>query len=258
MDYIGEYLMNDNDRDPYQAWLRRLLTPVAQQLGWEPKPGESDEQKSLRAQLLHILGYTGRDPEALSEARKLTEQVLKNPASVERDLAATALRLAARNGDSALYDRVLAGTKSSKTPEEYYLYFRTLARFSDPRLLQRTLEYAISPEVRSQDTLSLIARVMNNRAGEKVGWDFVRLHWAEVEKAGGPFASSEIVGAADSFCDAGMRDEIKDFFTTHNVPAAERTLKQSLERVNYCVDLRTQQAGQLASWLERHGSSTGK
>ena len=258
LDYIGEYLMNDNDRDPYQAWLRRLLTPVAQQLGWEPKPGESDEQKSLRAQLLHILGYTGRDPEALSEARKLTEQVLKNPASVERDLAATALRLAARNGDSALYDRVLAGTKSSKTPEEYYLYFRTLARFSDPRLLQRTLEYAISPEVRSQDTLSLIARVMNNRAGEKVGWDFVRLHWAEVEKAGGPFASSEIVGAADSFCDAGMRDEIKDFFTTHNVPAAERTLKQSLERVNYCVDLRTQQAGQLASWLERHGSSTGK
>ncbi len=125
-------------------------------------------------------------------------------------------------------------------------------------MLERALEYAISPEVRSQDSLSLITRVMKNRAGERVAWDFVRLHWADVEKAGGPFASADIVEAAASFCDAGMRDEIKDFFTTHNNSAAERTLKQSLERVNYCMDLKTQQADQLASWLERHGSSAGK
>ncbi len=258
LDYIGEYVVTENDRDAYQAWLRRLLIPLAQQLGWEPKPGESDEQKSLRAQLLQTLGYTARDPLALAEAGKLTEKTLKNPASVERDLASAALRLAARNGDPALYDEILAATKNSKTPEDYYLYFRTLARFSDPKLLERALEYAISPEVRSQDSLSLITRVMKNRAGERVAWDFVRLHWADVEKAGGPFASADIVEAAASFCDAGMRDEIKDFFTTHNNSAAERTLKQSLERVNYCMDLKTQQADQLASWLERHGSSAGK
>jgi aminopeptidase N len=258
LDYIGEHLVNDNDRDVYQIWLRGLLTPLAQELGWEQKPGESDERKSLRAQLLQTLGHTGGDSQALTEARKLTEQALKNPASVEGDLASAALALAAQNGDSALYEKVLARTKSPKTPEEYYLYFRTLGRFSDPKLLQRTLEYAISPAVRSQDTLGLIARVMRNRAGQKVAWDFVRSHWDDVERAGGPFASAEIVEVAGSFCDAGMRNEIKDFFAAHRVPAAERTLKQSLEQVNYCIDLRTQQEGQLASWLERHGASTGQ
>jgi aminopeptidase N len=257
LDYIGEYLVNDSDRDAYQAWVRGLLTPLAQELGWEPKPGESDEQKSLRAQLLQTMGHTGRDSKALTEAGTLTEQVLKNPASVEGDLASAALALAAQNGDSALYERILAGTKSPKTPQEYYLYFRTLGRFSDPKLLQRTLEYAISPAVRSQDTLELITRVMRNRAGEKLAWDFVRSHWADIERAAGPFASSAIVEVVGSFCDAGMRNEIKDFFAAHHAPA-ERTLKQSLEQVSHCVDLETQQASRLASWLQRRGSSAGK
>ena len=31
-------------------------------VGWEPKPGESDEQRTLRARLFNALGYDARDP----------------------------------------------------------------------------------------------------------------------------------------------------------------------------------------------------
>jgi hypothetical protein len=34
------------------------------------------------------------------------------------------------------------------------------------------------------------------------------------------------------------------------VAAAERSFGQSMERINNCVDLKSQQSGQLASWLE--------
>ncbi len=251
--FIGKYLVNENDSETYQAWVRSLLAPITKEVGWEPKPGESDSQKDLRANLLQVLGSTGRDPETMAEAHKLTERALENPASVESGLAGAAFGLAAEKGDSAFYDKLMVEMKNAKTPEQYYLYFFTLSSFSNPQLLQRTLNYAISPDVRSQDSLGLIGAVMVNSAGQKLAWDFVRTHWTEVEKAGGPFASAQVVTSAGSFCDAGLRDEVKDFFSAHKVAAAERSFGQSMERINNCVDLRSQQSSQLASWLENQG-----
>ena len=137
------------------------------------------------------------------------------------------------------------------------MYFSALAQFGDPNLLQRTLDFAVSPDVRSQDALGLITRVMRNPAGEKMAWDFIQSHWDAVAKAGGPFASAEIVGATSSFCDAGMRDQVTQFFSAHKIEAAERTYKQSIERINNCVDLKSQQEPQLASWLGHHATAGG-
>ncbi len=138
------------------------------------------------------------------------------------------------------------------------MYFFALARFGDPKLLDRTLEFAISPDVRSQDALQLVTAVMGNPAGEKLAWDFIRQHWTSMEKAGGPFASAEIVGATSGFCNAALRDQVTDFFQAHRVEAAERTYKQSIERINNCVDLKSQQEPQLATWLGQHGTASGK
>ena len=90
---------------------------------------------------------------------------------------------------------------------------------------------------------------MHNPAGQKLAWDFILAHWDAVQKAGGPFASAEIVGATQSFCDAHMRDQVTDFFSAHKIAAAERTFRQSIERINNCVDLKSQQEPQLSSWL---------
>jgi aminopeptidase N len=259
LEYISDHFVTDSDREGYEQWVRRLLTPAAKELGWTPKPGESDETKTTRSRVMHALGYAGRDPEVLAQAHRLTEQALENPASIDHTIAFTAFSLAAQNGDMALYDKIMDHLqKKGSSLEEYYLYFQTAARFSDPKLLQRTLEYALTPAVRSQDTLGLISVVMENPAGTKVAWDFVRARWPEIEKVGGGFTSGELVAATSVFCDAGMRDEAQTFFAAHKVPTAERTLKQSVERMNYCVDLKSRQTPQLSSWLERRGGASGR
>lgn len=153
---------------------------------------------------------------------------------------------------------MLTGMKNAKTPEQYYLYFFTLSSFREPQLLHRTLEFAVSPDVRSQDSLSLIGAVMGNPEGQKLAWEFVRSHWAEVEKAGGPFASAQVQGSVGIFCDPAMKDQVQEFFALHPSGAAERTFRQSMERISNCIDMKTQQSNQLASWLQgRGGASTG-
>jgi len=255
--YIGQYLVNDDDRNRYQEWLRQYLTPIAKEVGWEPKAGESDEQKTLRAGLLNALGLDARDPETQALARKIAEKALDDPTSVDRDLASGAIDLAALNGDEAFYDRLMAVLKDPKSPEEYYIYFFALPQFSDQKLLQKTLDYAISPDVRSQDALQLVTGVLQNPAGEKLAWEFIQSHWDAIQKSGGPFASAQVVNATSSFCDAGMRDQVADFFAAHKIESAERTYKQSIERINNCVDLKSQQQPQLASWLGQRGTAGG-
>ena len=258
LDYIGDHLVSEVDRAGYQSFIRALLGPIQKELGWTVAPGDDTNRKDLRAYVTYSLGYTGRDPETLAKARELALQEMNSPASVDPSMVDTVFGLAAINGDAALYDKMMSHVQENQAPEQYYRYFYNLARFTNSALLQRTLDYALSPAVRSQDSLGLIASVMDTPAGEKLAWNFVRSHWDKIQKIMGGYNTGGLVSTTGSFCDAGMRDQVKQFFMEHPVPAAERSLRQALERVNYCIDLRNQQSPALASWLQRNGASSGK
>jgi aminopeptidase N/puromycin-sensitive aminopeptidase len=256
LDYIGRYLVSDSDRGLFELWVRQVLSPIAQEIGWDKKPGESEQQSAVRGALMAALGYIARDPEVQAEARKLADRWLDDPASVDSDLARHALTVAASNGDEVFYNKVMGALEKAKTPDERDTLQRALASFSDPKLLQRTLEYALS-SARSQDSPYIIGDVMRNPVGGSLAWSFAKAHWTGIDNLSGAFgggAALAIVGSAGTFCDVTMRDQVRDFFATHPLPAVERTLKQTLERIDYCVDLRSLQQTQLASWLQRQSN----
>jgi aminopeptidase N len=253
--YIGDRLTDDADAKSYSLWVRNLLSPIAKDIGWTPKPGERESVNALRGDLLFTLVYSGHDPEAQSVARNLAEQALKDPDSVNREVAEGALRAAAFDGDEALYDTIMADLKNARTPEIYYRDTGALSRFRNPKLVERTLQFALT--MRSQDSPYMISAIMQRPATEKQAWQFVQEQWPSIEKLGGAFAGGVIVQGTSSFCDAGMRDQVKTFFTAHPGPAAERSLKQAVERINICLDLKAQQQEQLATWLkDQQGSQT--
>jgi aminopeptidase N len=257
LQYITDYLVTDSDRTAYHEWVRRLLTPAAQELGWQPAPHEADDRKALRAHVLDGLGYSGRDPQTLEHATRLSHLALENPSAIDASVAGTVFHLAAINGDASLYDKMLDRMRKAPSPEERAVLMRALAEFRDPKLLERTLQLALTPEIRSQDMAFLISDVVENPEGGHLGWDFMRAHWAEIERILGGFNTGGLVESTAAFCDANMRNEVKDFFETHKAPAQERTLKQALEHINYCVDFRSSQADQLAGWLQGHAAPGG-
>ncbi len=258
VDYTGVYLVDDSDRPAYQLWVRHLLQSLIHDLGIVPKPGDNDDQKNLRAAVLHTLGISGADPEVLAEARKQARRALQDPASVSPELLPVFFGLAARNGDAEFFDGIMAKAKSAEIPENYYLYLATLSQFSDPKLLQRTLDYAISGQVRSQDVKGVIGRVMQNPGGREVAWEFVRAHWPEISRAGGPFRSGDIIGSAGNFCDAEQENQVREFFSSHPTQTSDRLLKQTLERIDYCVDLKSREQDALSAWLGEHSEKLGQ
>jgi hypothetical protein len=67
------------------------------------------------------------------------------------------------------------------------------------------------------------------------------------------FSTGVVVDGAGTFCDAGHKQQVQEFFSQHPIPSAQRTLQQSLEFIGDCVDLKTQQESNLASWLQQGG-----
>jgi aminopeptidase N len=256
LDYLGATVVDPEDRWAYQLWVRRLLAPAAKDLGLLPTAGESEHQNILRTRVLRSLGATGGEPSVLAEARRWTHEVLEGRVPFDPELAPVFFALAAANGDVALYDKIMADLNAAGTPEEYDLYLRTITRFNSLPLLQRTLDYALSSEVRSQDAARLLAWVIQNPAGRDLAWNFVRAHWSDIAATGGPFANADLIVATGSFCDAAKGDQVRAFFSSQPTLIASRVVKQSLERINDCIDLRTQQESQLAAWLEQHEGVT--
>jgi len=258
IEYIGSYLTSADDRQQYQAWVRQLLAPTIQRLGLETRAGESDDDRELRSRVLTVAGTTGRDPAVLAWARLVTEQVLSGSAVSDYAIAGTALSLAAQDGDVALYDRIAQRQRQAKTPEEYYVYSAALASFSDPNLIERTLQRALSAETRSQDATHVISGMMYRASDQKQAWEFVKSHWPEIEKIAGGISAADIVAATSSFCTTEMHDQVQKFFAAHEVPTAQRGLQQSLERIENCVDLKEQQSPRLAQWLNERENRSGQ
>ncbi len=78
----------------------------------------------------------------------------------------------------------------------------------------------------------------------------MKAHWTELlPKLSISFADQGLVSSLSSFCDAGMREDIKEFFAANPRPAAARALTQTIEGINTCVALRTKQGPALTDWF---------
>ena len=251
--YIRENLANDADREAVEMWMRAYLRPLVQQLGWTPKPGESDDDRILRSVALTTLVKAGNDLAVSREARKLLERDMSGKATLDPTMRKTAIEIAAAAGDAKLFDAYLKAMKSAKTPDEYYNYLYSLAGFRDPALIRRTLDFALSSEVKSQDAGRLIATVIiDNPDARQPGWTWVEQNWGRIEAKLPERMLGTVTGAARVFCDSESAARAKAFFEAHPVASSARRNAQSLERIGQCVALRGLQGPQLQQWVAAH------
>ncbi len=230
------------------AWIRSTFSPVYAKLG-PATATDSSNVVELRAHLFELLGYYGKDPQILSEASQIAAKYIADPGSVDPNLGQTALSIAARNGDAALFDKLQNIFETSTNPEFQESALRMLAEFEDPALEQRSLDYAISGKVRSQDAAIQIAYGLQIDANRDMAWSFVKSHWDKLNTLLTPELGSILVSSAGSFCSTGGRDDVQSFFTAHPVPAAETSLEHAIQRVNGCIEMRGLQEPRLKEWL---------
>ncbi|MBB5057201.1 aminopeptidase N/puromycin-sensitive aminopeptidase [Granulicella aggregans] len=252
---INDRVATEGEREQLAGWIRSEFSPAYEAL----HPGsaeESPDKKQMRALLFGVLGNAG-DPVVLAEAKLLAEKYVKDPSSVDPNLAQAALGVAAAHGDLVLYDKLLALSEStSDTAVKTTALFLT-ASFKDPVLVKRTLDFVAEGKVRNQDSWILLAALLNHRETREQAWTYIQQNWTKVSAQFTTSSGTRVVAAAGSFCSAEKRDEVASFFATHKVIAAERTLKQSADSINACVQLHQAQEPNLKQWLAAKSASSG-
>jgi aminopeptidase N len=248
---ISDYYVEASTRPAWEKWVQDALRPTARRLGWSRVANESDETDRIRASVLYTLGYAGRDPEVLAEARRRVDLHLNGTALMDdTSISPVAFQLAAIQGDETLYNRYLERMANAETPEQAAMFRSSLPFFSQPALTSRTFAYALSRNVRSQDAPYLIGQMIAKPWSTARAWDDVKRNWTTLEKSLGVFQGiPALVGATRHFCDAEARADVEQFFRTHTVRGTERVLAQSLEAIDRCIQTKDDQSASLRSFL---------
>jgi len=249
--FIHDYLTTNATRPKYEQWVRSLVGPLYRELGINASPADDDDTLALRADVIRTLDLSGNDPALATEARAALSQLLSGKAPIDASAAAAVAGVAARHGNQELFDRLLAAAQHATSPSERNRYLFALGAFEDPTVVDRGLNFATTADLRSQDTSLYVRAFLNNPAARDRTWAFVKQHWPvlgpKLTIAGGDLTLAEALG---SFCDARSRDDIREFFRTHKLPAASRALDQTIERINNCVAMKSGQSDAVATWLE--------
>jgi aminopeptidase N len=175
---------------------------------------------------------------------------------VDPTLASAARFVATYHGDSALYEKFLNLAKTSQDPIIRDGALLSLANFRAPTLVQRTLDYAVSGQVRNQDAVFVLARLITARETREMAWDYIQNHWDQVKKQMTTMAGARLVAATGSFCTVESREHVTSFFATHKVAAADRTMKRAADSIDECIDLKSRQEPKLRAWLAGHAESS--
>jgi len=222
--------------------------PALAAIGWDPAPREPIDTRVRRGVLVGLLGDVAAWPPVLATAAKRFDAYLARRDAVDPNLADAVVALAARTGDAARFDALVAAFEAAPTPQERRRFLLALADFRDLRLARRTLALCLTPRVPTQDVAIVMARLLANPAARETAWEFAKKHWARLRRRMPPMLATRLVEATPAL-GAGFRDDVAAFFRGHPLPAGARAVEQALERFDLDAAFCRLARADLARWL---------
>ncbi|HSH31181.1 MAG TPA: M1 family aminopeptidase [Candidatus Saccharimonadales bacterium] len=226
-----------------------LTGPTLQRLGWQTQNQESHFDQLLRPVIIRSAGRFG-DEAVMAQSRQRLEEHLGG-SLIEPDLRSAVYCTVARYGTDSDYDQLLKLYREAKLQEEKRRLMNALGLFQKPELVQKTLQFMLSDEVRSQDSVFGILNVLGNRHGRIMAWQFIKDQWPLLKEryAQGMTLSRIPQGLGDVFASHKMADEIESFFARNMVPSVQRSVKQCLEQIRLQADWYQRDEGKIKTFL---------
>jgi len=222
-------------KTPLEAGVNKLIlklfSPLALKLGWDKKKGESHADSLLRPLAIARAGRAG-DKKVISEAKNIFLKIQKNQ-PVNPDVRGATYSIVATHGGMKEYKIFEDMYKKATLHEEKNRIGGALGDFKDVKVLCETLNFAMSSNVRPQDTTSIISSVGANPNGRDIWLKCLKTNWKTlVSRYGdGGHTLGRLVKAISGSAEAKHFKLFKEFFRTHEAPGAKRAIEQVLERL---------------------------
>ena len=250
--FVRDELVSDDERARFSAFVRREFGPRARALGFAARRGESDDEELLRRSLL---GFAApEDPVLAAQARGLARKWLANRKSVDAGLADTVLLIAARTGDTALFDAMLAEAHRTSNRLDRRNLMIALYAFGDPALARRGLGLLLDPKVDIRDAMTALGISASRMPPSRVPHAFIAEHFDALAARVDPDAPGGWPGYAAELCSEADRDAVAAFWKSRvaSYAGGERNLAQTLEAIESCTRLRARERARVDKFLARY------
>ena len=233
--------VDDNDvaRDSLKRISGEFARATFEELGWDEKYGESDDDRERRTTALSLMIYS-EDKEVLNEAKtRFDNNKLEDLPTEIRALIISAnvrhfetpemtenLFATYKNTPSNdLQNDIAIGLTSTKNPETAE---KILANIKDSNI------------IRPQDASRWFVYLIRTRESRQIAWNWLKKNWAWVEDTFGEDKSYDdfIRYAATALLTPNELDDFRQFFEPMmDIPALTRTIKLGITEISARVEL---------------------
>ena len=243
---------NDAARDSLKRISGEFARATFEELDWDEKDGESDDDRERRTTALSLMIYS-EDKEVLNEAKtRFDNNKLEDLPTEIRALIISAnvrhfetpemienLFAAYKNTPSNdLQNDIAIGLTSTKNPETAE---KILANIKDSNI------------IRPQDASRWFVYLIRTRESRQIAWNWLKENWAWVEEKFGDDKSYDdfIRYAATALLTTDELDDFRQFFEPmENIPALTRTIKLGITEIKARTELIEQDKADVLSALQ--------
>ncbi len=245
----------DGLRPNWARFVRAWLGERARNMGWQPRPGESEDQREIRLAVVPFVAIDGEDPDLGAEALKLARAWLQNRGAIDPDTLVVVIA-AARHGDRAFFDELVAALKTARDREDRAVIITALGSFRDPAIVRSALDLIFHGTADHREMSDLL--FVPWRDTHPIIWAFVQENFDKLNALmpsarGIPFGAT-LPGVAGGFCDESRLIEAEKFFEPRiaNLSGGERNLAKALESIRLCMACRDVLGAGFAEFLKKY------
>lgn len=241
----------------FQRFVRTLYAPVSQRLGLYERPGESGDDKLLRAEVLAGMCDLAQDEATRTvlarEGRKylgIDSDGALHPEVLPTELLGLAVRMFVEQGDAAAFDAVYDRLKRSTDAMERNHALAALASVSDARAA-RARALTADPALRVNEVLMPLRIQLSDYRTRTAAYAYFENHFDELSARVSPSGMGYTPWFAARLCDAGQAARVNKFFESRvqRLPGGPRSLGASLEALSLCDALYKQQSPALDAFF---------
>jgi alanyl aminopeptidase len=222
--------------------IARRVQPLARELGWLEKDGESDDIRALRPALLLYAAETEEGSLLRSQARDLVLAWLRDREAVPASTTRQVLETAARFADEATYARLEAAAVASEDRRERSHLFNALGRARDPKLRARALGLALqkngeTERVNGRDARELLVYALGDDTNRRAAMDFVRSNFPAIVAKLPKHSPAYLMVPMAELCTRDDREAFATFFKDRaaDFDGGPLNYRQSLESIDLCI-----------------------
>ncbi|SCU86799.1 LAMI_0D03642g1_1 [Lachancea mirantina] len=224
----------ENVREGLNEFARQLYSGKINELGWDFTASEPFATQRLKVELFSAACAAEESKVVASALKMFATYASGDKDAIPALIKPSVFSTVAKKGGVDNYDKLLAIYKNPVSTDEKLAALRSLGRFSEPELIQRTLKYLFDGTVLNQDIYIPMQGLRSHAAGVRALWTWLQDNWDEVTKRLPPgltILSAVVTLSTSGFTSQEAINEIKHFFSSKSTKGFDQGLAQSLDTI---------------------------